>query len=101
MNKTIITKVTNQKIGNSTVAQYTANIQNPEIIGSHLLTNDFKDTIAVIPKKISNPLTQDEEKLNSNKIVLEYTDEEFVLVNEAFAKIGGSKEKIVFNLLGL
>lgn len=63
MNKTIITKVTNQKIGNSTVAQYTANIQNPEIIGSHLLTNDFKDSIAVIPKKISNPLTQDEEKL--------------------------------------
>ena len=44
---------------------------------------------------------EDEEKLNSNKIVLEYTDEEFVLVNEAFAKLGGSKEKIVFNLLGL
>ncbi len=42
-----------------------------------------------------------EEKEQKNKIILEYTEEEYALVNEAFAKIGGSKEKIVFNLLNL
>jgi len=36
-----------------------------------------------------------------NKIVLEYTDEEFELVNEAFKKHTGSKENIIFKLLGL
>ena len=36
-----------------------------------------------------------------NKIVLEYTNEEFELVNDAFKKHSGSKEHIVFNLLGL
>jgi hypothetical protein len=36
-----------------------------------------------------------------NKIVLEYTDEEFELVNEAFKKHSGSKEQIIFKLLGL
>jgi len=40
-------------------------------------------------------------KESKNKIVLEYTDEEFELVNEAFKKHSGSKENIVFNLLGL
>ena len=42
-----------------------------------------------------------EKKESKNKIVLEYTDEEFELVNEAFKKHSGSKENIVFNLLGL
>ena len=36
-----------------------------------------------------------------NKIILEYTDEEFELVNEAFKKHTGSKEQIIFKLLGL
>jgi len=43
----------------------------------------------------------EEEKENVNKITLEYTDEDFALVNEAFGKHSGSKEQIIFNLLGL
>ena len=42
-----------------------------------------------------------ETKEGKNKIVLEYTNEEFELVNEAFKKHSGSKESIIFNLLGL
>ena len=42
-----------------------------------------------------------EEKEQKNKIVLEYTEEEFALVNDAFSKHSGSKESIVFKLLGL
>lgn len=42
-----------------------------------------------------------ETKEVKNKIVLEYTKEEFELVNEAFKKHSGSKESIIFNLLGL
>ena len=43
----------------------------------------------------------DQTKEIKNKIVLEYTNEEFELVNEAFKKHFGSKENIVFKLLGL
>ena len=43
----------------------------------------------------------DQTKEIKNKIVLEYTNEEFELVNEAFKKHSGSKENIVFKLLGL
>ena len=42
-----------------------------------------------------------ETKEIKNKIILEYTDEEFALVNEAFKKHSGSKEQIIFKLLGL
>ena len=42
-----------------------------------------------------------ETKEIKNKIILEYTDEEFELVNEAFKNHSGSKESIVFKLLGL
>ena len=42
-----------------------------------------------------------EEKETKNKIILEYTDEEFEMVNEAFKNHSGSKEQIVFKLLGL
>lgn len=42
-----------------------------------------------------------EEKEIKNKIILEYTDEEFEMVNEAFKNHSGSKEQIVFKLLGL
>jgi len=41
------------------------------------------------------------EKENKNKIVLEYSDEDFELVNEAFKNHSGSKEQIIFKLLGL
>ena len=40
-------------------------------------------------------------KENKNKIVLEYTDEDFELVNEALKNHTGSKEQIFFKLLGL
>lgn len=40
-------------------------------------------------------------KENKNKIVLEYTDEDFELVNEALKNHSGSKEQIFFKLLGL
>ena len=40
-------------------------------------------------------------KENKNKIILEYTDEEFELVNEALKNHSGSKEQIFFKLLGL
>jgi len=42
-----------------------------------------------------------EEKTNTFKIVLEYTEEDYSAVNEAFKKYSGSKEKIVAKLLGL
>jgi len=41
------------------------------------------------------------EKENKNKIVLEYTDDEFELVNEALKLHSGTKEQIFFKLLGL
>lgn len=41
------------------------------------------------------------DKESVNKIVLEYTDAEFILVNEAFGKHTGSMEQIVFRLLNL
>jgi hypothetical protein len=63
-------------------------IVNSDKISDIDLDNFFEDRI-------------EEEKLNKNKIILEYTEEDFIQVNEAFAKIGGSKEKIIFNLLGL
>ena len=40
-------------------------------------------------------------KENKNKIVLEYTDEDFELVIEALKNHSGSKEQIFFKLLGL
>jgi len=40
-------------------------------------------------------------KENKNKIVLEYTDADFELVNEALKNHTGSKEQIFFKLLGL
>jgi len=42
-----------------------------------------------------------EQKEQKNKIVLEYSDEDFELVNEALKLHSGSKEQIVFKLLGL
>ena len=41
------------------------------------------------------------EREEKNKIILEYTDEDYNLVAEAFKKHSGSKEQIVFKLLGL
>ena len=42
-----------------------------------------------------------EEKEEKFKIILEYTEDDFNLVNEAFKKHSGSKEQIIFKLLGL
>jgi hypothetical protein len=42
-----------------------------------------------------------ETKEVKNKIVLEYTDEDFELVSDAFKRHTGNKEQIVFKLLGL
>ena len=42
-----------------------------------------------------------EQKEQKNKIVLEYTDADFELVNEALKNHSGSKEQIFFKLLGL
>jgi len=42
-----------------------------------------------------------EPKEQKNKIVLEYSDQDFELVNEALKLHSGSKEKIFFKLLGL
>jgi len=42
-----------------------------------------------------------EQKEQKNKIVLEYSDEDFELVNEALKLHSGSKEQIFFKLLGL
>ena len=41
------------------------------------------------------------EKEKKNKIILEYTDDEYELVTQAFSNHTGSKEQIVFKLLGL
>ena len=43
----------------------------------------------------------EDKKEQKNKIVLEYTDEEFELVTEAFKQHSGSKEQIIYKLLGL
>ena len=42
-----------------------------------------------------------EAKKETNKIVLEYTDEEHQLVTDKLAELDGTKEQIVFKLLGL
>ena len=42
-----------------------------------------------------------ETKQVKNKIILEYSDEDFELVSDAFKRHTGSKEQIVFKLLGL
>jgi hypothetical protein len=42
-----------------------------------------------------------EQKEQKNKITLEYTEEDYDAVIEAFSKHSGSKEQIVFKLLGL
>jgi ParB-like chromosome segregation protein Spo0J len=42
-----------------------------------------------------------EEKEEKFKIILEYTEDDFNLVNEALKKHSGSKEQIIFKLLGL
>jgi hypothetical protein len=41
------------------------------------------------------------QKEQKNKIILEYTDDEHELVTQAFSNHTGSKEQIVFKLLGL
>ena len=41
------------------------------------------------------------DKEQKNKIILEYTDEEYDLVVKAFSNHTGSKEQVVFKLLGL
>jgi ParB-like chromosome segregation protein Spo0J len=42
-----------------------------------------------------------EQKEEKFKIILEYTEDDFNLVNEALKKHSGSKEQIIFKLLGL
>jgi ParB-like chromosome segregation protein Spo0J len=42
-----------------------------------------------------------EEKEEKFKIILEYTEDDFNLVNEALKKHSGSKEQIIYKLLGL
>ena len=44
---------------------------------------------------------EQENNIAKNKIVLEYTDEEHQIVLDAFEKHEGSKEQVVFKLLGL
>jgi ParB-like nuclease domain len=41
------------------------------------------------------------EKFVKNKIILEYSEEEYNQVIDAFKKMGGTKEDIIFKLLGL
>ena len=42
---------------------------------------------------------EDPEAENVNKIILEYTESEYEIVMDKFKEIGGSKEKIIYNLL--
>ena len=42
---------------------------------------------------------EQEEAQEKNKIILEYSDEDFEFVNNRFKEIGGSKENIIYNLL--
>ena len=44
---------------------------------------------------------EQENNITKNKIVLEYTDKEHQMVLDAFEKHEGSKEQVVFKLLGL
>jgi hypothetical protein len=39
------------------------------------------------------------EKENTNKIILEYTDDEYEIVIDKIKEIGGSNEKVIYNLL--
>jgi hypothetical protein len=63
LNLAVITKATNKKIGDATVQKYMERIKNPGILGSHLIADDFKSNINLIPEDVSAPLTKDEEKL--------------------------------------
>jgi hypothetical protein len=44
-------------------------------------------------------VSKDEEQENVNKIILEYTDKEYEIVVDKLKEIGGSREKIIYNLL--
>jgi len=85
---------------------------NSEILDEWLEIEDVEVSMEGVNVNIENVYNSDidldsffeednSEKINKNKIVLEYTDEEFDMVNEAFKNHSGSKEQIVFKLLGL
>lgn len=59
---------------------------------------DFNASAAEIDKFFEQ---KDEEKLQSFKITLEYSEEDYNAVIDAFSHYSGSKESVVFKLLGL
>jgi hypothetical protein len=84
---------------------YNLNIEEIEIIAE-----EYGIDIEEIGVEVYNPNNIDldsffeennEQKEQKNKITLEYTEEEYQLVIDAFSKHTGSKEQIVFKLLGL
>lgn len=85
---------------------------NSEILDEWLEIEDVEVSMEGVNVNIENVYNSDidldsffeednSEKINKNKIVLEYTDEEFEMVNEALKNHTGSKEQIFFKLLGL
>ena len=91
----------------NTVAQKNQNIDVQLV---EVLANEFEFEVSEVFVDVYNNNDIDLDKFfeednskkeNKNKIILEYTDEEFELVNEALKKHSGSKEQIFFKLLGL
>ena len=96
------------------------NVQHSHIISAAVMTAAFNipaETIeAVVPQKNLERWKEfsdedidldsffeenNEYKEQKSKLILEYTEEDYQLVIDAFSKYTGSKEQIVFKLLGL
>lgn len=87
----------------------------PDTIDTQLLLGEFIQTHfpqqeeGVLPPSLSDSFddffneadSSSSEKPNSQSIVLTYSFEDYEKVKQKFQEIGGSKEQIVFNLLGL
>lgn len=76
----------------------TAEYDKDELIEWGMDLYEFDDEDVDLDKFFEENNEQKEQK---NKIVLEYTEKDYQLVIEAFSKHSGTKEQIVWRLLGL
>lgn len=75
-----------------------------EFIELFEIDQEYLDDVAVLEfqyEEIEEEEKPVEEKEPSFSILLEYTEDEFNMVNNAINRIGGTPEKVLFELLGL
>lgn len=68
------------------------------------IDQEYLDDVAVLEfqyEEIEEEEKPEKEKEPSFSILLEYTEDEFNMVNSAINRIGGTPEKVLFELLGL